>query len=328
MHTPLCDLLSIEHPVIQAAIGGISCPALAAAVSNAGALGSIAMTGWGEAGVRERLEQVQAMTNHGCVANVLLPYDVSSEIKAIVAAPPKVVSFFWGDVSPYVSRVHDAGSLVMVTVGSVDEAKRAAEAGADMIVAQGWEAGGHVRGTVTTLALVPAVVDAIAPIPVIAAGGISDGRGLAAVLCLGAQAAWIGTRFLAAKEADIHPDYLSRVFSATSHDTFYSTVFDGGWPDAPGRVLNNETTQNWVAAGQPASGKRPDEDEVIAHDADRNPIRRYEACAMRSEMRGNIGAAPLWAGQGVGLVRKSQSAAEIVAELVREARHALGQFNA
>lgn len=327
MRTPLCDLLGIEHPVIQAAIGGISCPALAAAVSNAGALGSIAMTGWGEAGVRQRLEQVRAMTNQGCVANVLLPYDVSSEIKAILAAPPKVVSFFWGDVSPYISRVHDAGSLVMVTVGSVDEAKMAAEAGADMVVAQGWEAGGHVRGTTATMALVPAVVDAVAPIPVIAAGGISDGRGLAAALCLGAQAAWIGTRFLAAKEADIHPDYQSRVFSATSHDTFYSTLFDGGWPDAPGRVLNNETTEKWVAAGKPESGKRPNEDEVIAHDSAGNPIKRYAAYAMRSEMRGNIQAAPLWAGQGVGLVRQSQSAAEIVAELVRGTRRALGQFN-
>ena len=326
MRTPLCNLLGIEHPVIQAAIGGISCPELASAVSNAGGLGSIAMTGWGEVGVRERLQQAHSMTNHGIVANVLLPYDISAEIKAILAAPPKVVSFFWGDVTPYVSCVHDVGSLVMVTVGSVDEAKRAADAGADMIVAQGWEAGGHVRGTVATMALVPAVVDAVAPIPVIAAGGISDGRGLAAALCLGAQAAWIGTRFLAAKEADIHPDYQSRVISAESDDTHYSTLFDGGWPDAPGRVLKNETTEKWLAAGQPETGKRPGEDEVIVHDEDGHPIKRYAAYAMRSEMRGNVEAAPLWAGQGVGLVKQSQSAKEIVEELVREARTALGQI--
>ena len=171
MRSPLCKLLGIEYPVIQAAIGGISCPALASAVSNAGGLGSIALTGWGEAGARERLDQAHEMTNHGIIANLLLPYDISAEFNAILATPPKIASFIWGDVEPYVGRVHEVGSLVMVTVGSVDEAKRAADAGADMIVAQGWEAGGHVRGTVASMALVPAVVDAVAPLPVIAAGG-------------------------------------------------------------------------------------------------------------------------------------------------------------
>ncbi len=328
MRTPLCKLLGIEHPVIQAAIGGISCPALASAVSNAGGLGSIAMTGWGADGVRKRLQEAHGMTNHGIVANVLLPYDVSEEINAILATPPKVVSFFWGDIAPHVGRVHDAGSFVMCTVGGVDEANRAADAGADMIVAQGWEAGGHVRGTVATMPLIPAVVDAVAPIPVIAAGGISDGRGLAAALCLGAQAAWIGTRFLAAKEADIHPDYQSKVFSAVADDTYYSTLFDGGWPDAPGRVIKNDTTENWIAAGKPEIGNRPGEGDEIVKDAAGNPIQRYGAYAMRAEMRGDIEAAPLWAGQGVGLVRKSQSAAEIVEELVREAKGALRQSSA
>ncbi len=268
------------------------------------------------------------MTDHGIVANVLLPYDVSEEIKAILATPPKVVSFFWGDIGPYVRRVHDAGSLVMSTVGSVDEANRAADAGADMIVAQGWEAGGHVRGNVTTMALVPAIVDAVAPVPVIAAGGISDGRGLAAALCLGAQAAWIGTRFLAAEEADIHPVYRSKVYEAATGDTFYSTLFDGGWPNAPGRVIKNDTTEDWIAAGEPETGSRPGEGDVIVTDAAGNPIERYAAFAMRSEMSGDIAAAPLWAGQGVGLVKKSQSAAEIVQELVRDANEALRQFDA
>lgn len=326
MRTQLCKLLGIEHPVIQAAIGGISCPALASAVSNAGGLGSIAMTGWGADGVRERLLEAQTMTNHGIVANVLLPYDVSAEIDAILAMPPKVVSFFWGDITPYVDRVHETGSLVMATVGSVDEAKRAAGAGADMIVAQGWEAGGHVRGTVATMPLVPAVVDAVAPVPVIAAGGITDGRGLAAALCLGAQAAWIGTRFLAAEEADIHPRYQSQVFSAAADDTYYSTLFDGGWPDAPGRVIKNDTIENWIASDQPAIGSRPGENDVIAQDGDGNPIKRYAAYAMRADMSGDVEAAPLWAGQGVGLVKRSQSAAEIVEELVREAKGALQQM--
>ena len=327
MRTPLCELLGIEHPVIQAAIGGISCPALASAVSNAGGLGSIAMTGWGADGVKERLHEAHSMTNHGIVANVLLSYEVSEEIEAILANPPKVISFFWGNIAPYTERVHDVGSLVMATVGSIKEAERAAEAGADMIVAQGWEAGGHVRGDVATMALVPAVVDAVAPIPVIASGGITDGRGLAAALCLGAQAAWIGTRFLAAKEADIHPSYQSKVLSASAGDTFHSKLFDGGWPDAPGRVLVNKTIDEWIAAGRPDLGDRPGENEVIVRDAAGSPVKRYDAVAMRSEMKGNIVAAPLWAGQGVGLVKEVQTAADIVAELVDEAKEAFGISN-
>jgi nitronate monooxygenase len=112
----------------------------------------------------------------------------------------------WGDPSGYIEPVHDAGGLVMLTVGSAEEARRAVASGVDVVVAQGWEAGGHVWGTVATLPLVPAVVDAVTPVPVIAAGGIGDARGVAAVLALGAQAAWLGTRFFLAEEMPIHED--------------------------------------------------------------------------------------------------------------------------
>ncbi len=323
MKTKLCEDLGIDFPIMQAAIGGISCPELAAAVSNAGGLGSIAMTGWGKEGTRALLSRADKLTTRGIIANVLLSYDVTEEIEAILEHPPKIVSFFWGDVAPYVERVHEAGALVMVTVGSVEEARRAADHGADMIVAQGWEAGGHVRGEIATLPLTPAVVDAVSPLPVIAAGGITDGRGLAAALCLGAQAAWIGTRFLAATEADIHPSYRARVFSAKTADTYYSKLYDGTWPDAPGRVIKNKTVVAWESAGRPNPGHRPGEGETIVRDPNGNEIKLYDAVAMRSDMTGDIEAAPLWAGQGVGLVSKEQSAAEILDELVREAKLAL-----
>lgn len=319
MKTKLCEDLGIDFPIMQAAIGGISCPALAAAVSNAGGLGSMAMTGWGKEGTKSLLSKANELTTRGIVANVLLSYDIEEEIEAVLENPPKIVSFFWGDVAPYAKRVHEVGSLVMVTVGSVEEAKRAADHGADMIVAQGWEAGGHVRGEIATLPLIPAVVDAISPLPVIAAGGISDGRGLAAALCLGAQAAWIGTRFLAASEADIHPDYRAKVLSAKTSDTYYSKLYDGTWPDAPARVIKNKTIIDWEAAGRPNPGHRPGEGETIVRDSDGNEIKRYDAVAMRSDMTGDIEAAPLWAGQGVGLVKKEQSAAEILDDLVNEA---------
>ncbi len=323
MKTKLCESLGIDYPVMQAAIGGISCPELAAAVSNAGGMGSIAMTGWGKEGTRALLSRANELTTRGIIANVLLSYDVADEIEAILDNPPKVVSFFWGDVAPYSKRVHEAGSLVMANVGSVEEARRAADHGADMIVAQGWEAGGHVRGEVATLPLTPAVVDAVSPLPVIAAGGITDGRGLAAALCLGAQAAWIGTRFLAATEADIHPTYRDSVLSAKTSDTYYSKLYDGTWPDAPGRVITNKTIVDWESAGRPNPGQRPGEGKTIVRDADGNEVKLYDAVAMRSSMTGDIEAAPLWAGQGVGLVNKQQSAAEILHELVNEAKLAL-----
>ena len=323
MKTDLCEKLEIEHPILQAAIGGISCPELAAAVSNAGGLGAIAMTGWGRSGTEERIARTKKLTNHGFVANLLLSYDIEEELEAILASAPKVVSLFWGDVAPYEERIHQAGSLLMVTVGSVEEAREAADKGADIIVAQGWEAGGHVRGTTATMPLIPQVVDAVDPVPVVAAGGISDGRGLAAALCLGAQAAWVGTRFLAAREADAHSDYRNRVFDASASETFYSTLFDGGWPDAPARVIRNDTVDAWEAAGRPEIGSRPGETDVIATSGDGGEIKRYAAYAMRSDMQGDIEAAPLWAGQGVGLVTREQTAAEIIAEMMAEAEAAL-----
>jgi nitronate monooxygenase len=139
------------------------------------------------------------------------------------------------------------------------------ECGVDVVIAQGSEAGGHVRGKVATMPLIPAVVDAVGPVPVIAAGGIADGRGLAAAMALGASGAWIGTRFLASNEAVIHPHYRERIFRATENDTVYlEELFDIGWPKAPHRVLRNSTVAAWEAAGRPVTGQRPGEGQVVA----------------------------------------------------------------
>ena len=164
----------------------------------------------------------------------------------------------------------------MHTVGSAEEARRAAGCGVDIVVAQGWEAGGHVWSGVATLPLVPAVVDAVAPVPVIAAGGIGDARGVAAVLALGAQAAWLGTRFLLADEMPIHEEYRRRLIAATETDAeWYPNLYEVGWPDAPHRAIHNSTAERWEAAGRPAPGSRPGEGEVIAHFASGEPILRY-----------------------------------------------------
>ncbi len=215
-----------------------------------------------------------------------------------------VISLFWGDAAPFASRIQAAGARLLVTAGSVDEARRAVDAGADAVVAQGWEAGGHVRGTLSTLALVPAVVDTIGPVPVIAAGGIVDGRGVAAALARGAQAVWVGTAFLA----------------AVASDTYYGPLYDVGWPDAPARSIANSTLRQWRAAGEPAPGHRPGEGEVIAKASDGTEAHRYGANTAHGGYRGHIEAMPLWAGQGVGLVQAVEPAAAIVGRLARDAR--------
>jgi nitronate monooxygenase len=186
----------------------------------------------------------------------------------------------------------------------------------DVIVAQGWEAGGHVWGKVATLPLVPAVVDAVAPVPVIAAGGIGDARGVAAVLALGAQAAWLGTRFLLAQEMPIHEDYRRRLIAAAETDPqWYPNLYDVGWPDSPHRALRNSTAEAWEAAGCPPDGQRPGAGDVIAHFASGEPIVRYEPAPPMTGTTGDIEALSMWAGQDVALARQVQPAADIVAEL-------------
>jgi nitronate monooxygenase len=160
----------------------------------------------------------------------------------------------------------------------------------------------------------------VAPLPVVAAGGIADGRGLAAVLALGASAGWIGTRFLSSPEATIHPRYRERVIGAGENDTYYSgTLYDIGWPDAPHRILRNKTVEAWEGAGSPPSGSRPGEGDVVATSAIAGPAVRYSISAPYFDMTGDIDALPMWAGQGVALVRREQAAGDIVREIAAEA---------
>src|SRR4051794_35798746 len=204
----------------------------------------------------------------------------------------------------------------MLTVGSAEEARRAVASGVDVVVVQGWEAGGHVWSRVATLPLVPAVVDAVAPAPVIASGGIGDARGVAAVFALGAQAAWLGTRFLLAEEMPIHDQYRRALMSAAETDAqWYADLYEVGWPDSPHRALRNSTAAAWEAAGRPPPGRRPGEGDVIAHFASGESIVRYEPAPPMVGTTGEIEALSMWGGQGVALARESQSAADIVTEL-------------
>ncbi len=325
LQTSLCTLLNIELPIIQAPMGGVVTPALAAAVSNAGGLGMLPLTWHSPEQVRRAIRQTRQLTDRPFGVNLILQWPQHERLAICLEEGVRVISFFWGDPSPYMAAAHTAGSLVMHTVGSVLEARRVRDVGVDILVAQGWEAGGHVWGQVATLPLVPCVVDAVAPTPVVAAGGIADGRGLAAVLALGAAGAWIGTRFIASQEANVHPLYQQKVLQAAETATTCSCLFDADWPDAPHRTLHNSTLTNWQASGSPSRGERPGEGEVIAAWADGSPVRRYSTTVPTPRMTGEVEALALYAGQSAGLVSHLQSAHDIVKEVADEAMRTFRQ---
>ena len=328
MRTAICDQLNIDVPIIQAAMGGASCPALAAAVSNAGGLGMLALSWTPVDAIRNIVHETRALTHRPFGVNLALDQPQEERLSICLREGVPVISFFWHDTASLVEKAHAGGAKVLHTVGSADEARRAVARGVDVIVAQGWEAGGHVWGQVASLPLVPAVVDAAGSTPVVAAGGIADGRGLAAVLALGAAGAWIGTRFLASPEAAIHARYRELLLQAKETDTCYGVLFDRGWPDAPHRTLRNKTVKAWEAAGRPQSGQRPGEGDVIAKSAAQGDILRYQSAAPSADAAGDIEAMSLWAGQSVGLVSKLQPAAEIVKEIHSEASAILKRLGA
>ena len=232
-------------------MGGAAGPELVAAVSNAGGFGAIPLWGQSVERVRDGIAQVRALTGRNFAVNLNLAFPYQDQLQACIQEQVFGVSLFWGQQPSAIEAAKKGGLVVFVSVEQRKRPKLAADAGADVIVAQGWEAGGHVWGNVATMALVPAVVDAV-NIPVVAAGGIADGRGLAAVLMLGASGAWIGTRFLASEEATIHETYQQGILSASESQTDqYPDLYDVGWPNAPHRALSNSTSKKMEIRRKP-----------------------------------------------------------------------------
>ena len=330
LSTPLCEALGIQLPIFNVGFGAAAPAELAAAVSNAGGLGVIGSGSLPESAVRSAIRHVRDLTGRPFGVNVIIagladpdtaPV-VERRIDLCLEERVPLLVLFWGDPAPFVSRAHDAGTKLFIQVGSLGEARHAAAAGVDGIIAQGQEAGGHIRGRTSIWELLPACVDAVAPVPVIAAGGVADGAAIARALNEGAQGVSLGTAFLAAEEADVHPEYRSRVLAASADDTVYTEdLFDVGWPDAPHRALRGKTFEEWDAAGRPPSGRRPGEGTTIGRFG--LPINaevpRYAPMMTTTRFEGDVGYAPLWAGESVGAVRAVEPAADIVRRLAREA---------
>ena len=332
LKTRLCRELGIECPILSAPLGGGNAgPELVAAVSDAGGLGVLGMGGLPAPAIRAQIRETRMRTAKPFGVGLLLPLLEGGEVEACVEERVSVLFLFWGDVVPYVDAAKRAGIRVFAQVGSVSEANAAATAGVDAIVAQGFEAGGHVRGTTSLTTLVPAVVQAVAPLPVVAAGGIATGRGLVAALALGADAVSMGTRFLASEEARALRAYKQRVVEARAEDTVHTMLFDVGWPDAAHRVLRNRAVDEWEAASRPPSGLRPGENTIVGRmpaGDDMIDVPRYFVASPMIGFEGDLEYTALYAGESCGLVNEIKPAAAIVHDVIAEADAVLRELRA
>jgi NAD(P)H-dependent flavin oxidoreductase YrpB (nitropropane dioxygenase family) len=311
IHTRVCDLLRIRHPIVLGGMAGGTSVPLVAAVSNAGGLGTLGMgVNPVEQQIPKDIAAIREATKGPFGVNFLLFRARESAIDAALNARPPVFAAAWAradqDLRALFGRAHEAGSQVMYQAATVPEALRAKAAGADVIVAQGTEAGGHV-GWMASMAVLPMIVDAVGSTPVMAAGGIADGRGLAAALALGAQGALLGTRFLATKESPLHPNFKQAVLDSDGHDTVLTEIPDiaraNVWPGAMARSRRNAFIERWAGREWELRARQPE----------------VEAALDRARGAGDVDNAPLYIGQDAGLIHDIPPAGEIVERIVAEA---------
>lgn len=323
--TALTDRLNLKYPVVAAPLGRGSTPEFLGALASAGALGFVALGHIPEAELRQTLSGYIASAGGAdrFGVNFVLIADQMQRLETALDAGCRVVSFLRGDPAPYVRRAKDKGATVFWTVSGSEEAKRAADCGVDFIVAQGREAGGHLTGEAPLMTLLPTIVDSARGVPVVAAGGIADGRGLAAALSLGACGAWMGTRFVASAESGSHPGHKQMIVDCGLSDLVETTLFDGGWPNSPHRVIANSTYKNWKDAGYPSNGSRPGEGEAIGQFSEGVPMLRYNVATPWATMDGDWEAGPLYAGLSATLIQAVKPVGELLAQIDDEAETAL-----
>ena len=316
IRTPVCELLDIEHPIALGGMGSATNSALVAAVSRAGGLGALGCHYLTPEQIRERTAAIRQETNKPFGLNFLTFDTREDSFAEALKLRPGVMQFAWArpdqDLKATFSRAHSAGCKVTYMASNVPEAVRAAEAGADVIIAQGTEGGGHV-GWMGSLPLIPMVVDAVSPLPVLAAGGFADGRGLAAALALGAQGILLGTRFLATVESPLHANFKQAIVDSDGHDTQLSEIPDIAaglvWPGAMTRSRRNRFIERW--AGREWFLRQ----------------NRAEALARLRAAReaGDLDEGPLSMGQDAGLIHDIPHAEEIVARIAQQAEDVLAR---
>lgn len=310
LHTPICDKLGIEYPIFLAGMGGVSLSKLAAAVSNAGGLGIIGAATLGPEELRDEIRKTRDLTDKPFAVDLLAPDPERIRPHMQVLYEEDVRIFVAGLAVPaeFIEEMHRRDMLVMVMCGKVRHAIKSVEAGADIVAAQGTEAGGHT-GEIGAMALIPQVVDAV-DVPVIAAGGLSDGRGLVAALALGAQGAIFGTRLIATPEAQAAPGYRDAIVRATEADTIRTRAYTG----KPARTITNPYAESW---------------EQRRDDIQPFPLQAMHSVQERVMDYMGIGdtfdasRTFMPAGQGAGMVREIKPAGEVIRDIIREAEEVI-----
>jgi enoyl-[acyl-carrier protein] reductase II len=306
--TELTEKLGIEYPIIQAGMGGVARAELVAAVSDAGGLGVIGAAMMTPAILREQVRKVRDLTDKPFGVDLLLAQGwpgLDEMIQVMYEEEVPVFASGLGNPAPYADEMHRHGMTVMAVIGAVRHARRVVEGGTDIVIAQGTEGGGHT-GRIATMALVPQVVDAVAPVPVAAAGGVADGRGLVAALALGACGVWVGTRFVATKEAFGHDNYKHKIVEATEEGTQVTKCFTG--KDC--RVIKNRYAEQW----EDRQGEIMPFPAQMMVDSE-----KMDAAIGRGDT--NLGLMP--AGQISGAIQEVKSASEAVREIIEEAEEVL-----
>jgi nitronate monooxygenase len=320
VETDFTRLVGCTVPIQLAGMGAIVSPELAAAVSEAGALGQISFVQTDPAVAKQRLDRLEQLTRKPYGVNLVLPY-VDPEILMMASRRARVVDFFWGDPDPdLVEQVHAEGALASWQVGSVREAISAEKAGCDFISAQGIEAGGHLRGQLSLLPLLEGVLDAVS-VPVLASGGIGSARSIAAVLQAGAAGTRMGTRFIAAAESNAHPEYVKALIDAGAEDTVLTTLFEVDCPMCP---ATHRVVRSALKLAEDLPDRPLGEMDVSGSSY---PIPRFFGFPPTRQMTGRITAMACYAGQSVAAIHGVQPAGEIVAELVRGTQNLLERHN-
>ncbi|KAF0113873.1 MAG: nitronate monooxygenase [Rhodobacteraceae bacterium] len=320
--TALLALSGLRVPIVQAPIGSAATPELAIAVCRAGGLGGLALT-WSspEEAAAKVAALRQALPGAAFYANFVLHFPCEGLDAALDSGLP-IVTFSWGVDAARIARAHRAGAKVGVQVGNAAGARQAIEAGADFVIAQGVEAGGHVQSTTPLATLLPQVVAVAGDRPVIAAGGIASAAAILRVIAAGAAGAMLGTRFLVTREAATHPDYKAALLAAKPEDTAFTNCFDIDWPHAMHRVLRNSTFTAWEAAGSPPPPHRPGEGDIVFRQHGAEMV-RYCDTPPGPEAKGDPMGACLYAGTGVGDIDRIEGAGDLVSRFGAEVRAAL-----
>lgn len=325
--TRFTKLVGCSIPIQQAGLGAFANKKLAAAVGNAGAQGMVSWSHMPVDVLAKNLDELREQTTGVFGVNFLVHHyeEEASEIHQCVttaASRARVIDFFYHDPIPsLVELVHKNGALACWQVGSRQEAVAAVDAGCDFIVAQGIEAGGHIRGHIGLMALLNEVLPVV-NVPVLAAGGIGTGRNMAAALAAGADGVRVGTRFVATHESGAHPQYVEALIRAEAKDTIYTDVFSYGWPkNAPHRVL-----RSCVEAAQAYANEIVGE-QLSLRTGTRVPVHRFESFDPMMDTTGAIEAMPQWAGESVDGITKQQSASEVIQELSGEAEMLLQKWS-